>query len=207
MESRSSDNQPLRRPSVSTHSSNETSAVIGQQDGLATAGPARRMSRVQRRLSSVIVPGMGPRYSLGPGAFRSHAMALAILRERHAMKDMKKDNTYKTEPDQDQKFQVHKVRKVIEEVLEHHCEDECYGASSAGMLTRTLTDIIKARVKDLNFERHKIVVHVVVGAVQSQGFEMASRCLWNTGQDNYASATFANNSIFAVATVYGIYFE
>nr|XP_006818550.1 PREDICTED: tctex1 domain-containing protein 1-B-like [Saccoglossus kowalevskii] len=193
----------VRRPSVSTFS--------GSGDGTGgpggdLSGPGRRTSRMQRRQSSVMAPGMGPRLSIAPGGFRSHAMAMAIIQGRHAQKE-KKYNTYRTQPDNDQRFKPKRVEQVIKEALQNHCEDEMYEPSTVGMLTRTLSDIIKTKVKELNYSRHKIIVHVILGSVNQQGVNMASRCLWSPDNDSYASAAYQNSSLFAVATVYGCYFE
>lgn len=42
---------------------------------------------------------------------------------------------------------------------------------------------------------------------QGQGIFSASRCLWDEKTDNYVSASYYNNSMFAVATVFACYYE
>ena len=42
---------------------------------------------------------------------------------------------------------------------------------------------------------------------QGQGIFAASRCLWDEKTDNYVSASYYNNSLFAVATVFACYYE
>lgn len=34
---------------------------------------------------------------------------------------------------------------------------------------------------------------------------MGTRCFWDAESDNYASDTFSNDSLFCVATAYGVY--
>ena len=48
---------------------------------------------------------------------------------------------------------------------------------------------------------------VTIGSVEGQGIRVASRCLWDHETDSYASATFKNATLFAIATVFGIYYE
>eukprot|EP00163_Fabomonas_tropica_P008216 TRINITY_DN1783_c0_g1_i1.p1 TRINITY_DN1783_c0_g1~~TRINITY_DN1783_c0_g1_i1.p1 ORF type:complete len:104 (-),score=7.30 TRINITY_DN1783_c0_g1_i1:290-601(-) len=60
---------------------------------------------------------------------------------------------------------------------------------------------------DLGYRRYKLVVQTVIGENNGQGVRTASRCLWDTENDNFASASFANTSIFAVAMVFGLYYE
>jgi len=50
--------------------------------------------------------------------------------------------------------------------------------------------------------RRRLVVHVMVGQDADQTVRFASRCLWNADDDSMASATYRNNSLFAVGVVY-----
>ena len=47
----------------------------------------------------------------------------------------------------------------------------------------------------------------VIGQVQGQGAFVASRCLWDTETDNYASFAFKNATLFCVMMVFGVYTE
>jgi hypothetical protein len=48
---------------------------------------------------------------------------------------------------------------------------------------------------------------VTVGEKTGQGIRMASRCLWDTATDNFASEFYENASVFCVAMVFGLYYE
>ena len=76
-----------------------------------------------------------------------------------------------------------------------------------------MCSVIKDKVKELQPQddddddddapgRHKLVVHVMVGQDAQQSVRFASRCLWNADQDSLASATYRNNSLFAVGVVF-----
>lgn len=67
--------------------------------------------------------------------------------------------------------------------------------------------VVKARVKDLMIPRYKIIVIISIGQIRDQNMRMGSRCLWDETHDNFSSHTFKNSSLFATATVYGVYFE
>ena len=43
-----------------------------------------------------------------------------------------------------------------------------------------------------NIPRYKIVVQVTLGQMKDQGVRVASRCLWDTQTDNYASVEYSN---------------
>jgi len=52
------------------------------------------------------------------------------------------------------------------------------------------------------------VAVVNVGSVaEHPDMQLASRCLWVPNTDAFSSASFSNDSLFAVATVYAVYFE
>lgn len=59
----------------------------------------------------------------------------------------------------------------------------------------------------MEFPRYKIVATVTIGEYNGQGVKMASRFLWNTNTDDFATASFVNKSIYAVAAVYGLYLD
>ena len=44
----------------------------------------------------------------------------------------------------------------------------------------------------LNIPRFKVIVQTVIGQMKDQGIRVASRCLWDTSTDNYASVSYKN---------------
>jgi len=70
-----------------------------------------------------------------------------------------------------------------------------------------MCSVIKNKVKELQEgeaaeHRKKLVVHIMVGQDADQTVRFASRCLWNAEQDSMASATYRNQSLFAVGVVF-----
>lgn len=59
----------------------------------------------------------------------------------------------------------------------------------------------------LSIPRYKFVVQVTLGEVRDQGVRVASRCLWDTDTDNYASYSFKSETIWCNALVFGVYTE
>lgn len=114
-------------------------------------------------------------------------------------------NTYRLEPNR--MFEASKVKKILDETLESYLKDEKYDPKSCRQLVQTLTEIIKTKVKDLNYERYKIVCMVTIGQSREQGVRMGSRCAWDAKRDTFAASSFKNKSLFAVATVWGVYYE
>nr|XP_002732644.1 PREDICTED: tctex1 domain-containing protein 1-like [Saccoglossus kowalevskii] len=115
------------------------------------------------------------------------------------------ENTYKLLPDK--RFPVETVKNVIQQILNDDLLECEYKADVIAEKTKSITDTIKYRVKRLNVKRFKIVCIVTIGKINGQEVIAAGRCLWDHNVDNFATATFKNRSIFAFATVYGVYFE
>merc|ERR1712066_1038201 len=105
------------------------------------------------------------------------------------------------------KFLPSKVTGVIERVMTEYFRDKEYSAEEAKQWTLELSNDIKTAVKELAIPRYKIIVQVVIGEQASQGVRVASKCLWDVSSDNWAPYTYNSQSIFAVAMVFGCYFE
>ncbi len=115
------------------------------------------------------------------------------------------ENTYQLEPKK--KFQSDKVKAIIDDVLESHLKDEKYDPKASTQTSLTLSEIIKSRVKDLEYESYKIVCMVTIGQLKDMGLRMGSRCCWDPNWDSFASGNFTNKTLYAVATVWGVYYE
>jgi hypothetical protein len=76
---------------------------------------------------------------------------------------------------------------------------------------KTLSDVIKNRVKELRFSRrYKYVSIVTIGQLPElclPSVMSAGRCVWSPDTDNFATVTWRKGDIFAVATIYAIYTE
>ncbi|XP_066298381.1 dynein light chain Tctex-type 5-B-like [Branchiostoma lanceolatum] len=168
----------------------------------------RRMSRRESRVSLSMGPTRRFSYA-GVGAMASRRFSTAAMSTRSSKTTFPVvvANTYKMTPDEGCKFSPVKVETMLNLVLQQFLENETYRQENVGFLTRRLTENIKDRVKELNFPRYKIVCHVYIGQSGNNSLEVASRCVWDPQNDNFATATFQNGSLFAVATVYGVYFE
>ena len=71
--------------------------------------------------------------------------------------------------------------------------------------TKAIADAIRSRLKALGLPRYKFIVQLVIGENKGQGFRMATKCLWDSATDDFASEDYRNDNIFAVAVAYGVY--
>lgn len=99
------------------------------------------------------------------------------------------------------------VQKVLTDTIRERMEGTQYDPLKSAQIAKELADMIKERVKNLGYDRYKLVVQVTVGEKTGQALRLASRCLWDTATDNFASDFYENSSVFCVAMVFGLYYE
>ncbi|KAK1339918.1 hypothetical protein QTO34_018482 [Cnephaeus nilssonii] len=104
-------------------------------------------------------------------------------------------------------FPVVTVNHILKDVLTNYLQEEQYDPELCRQMTKTISEVIKAQVKDLMIPRYKLVVIVHIGPRHGQSILIGSRCLWNPKSDTFASYVFRNSSLFALANVYAVYFE
>lgn len=115
------------------------------------------------------------------------------------------ENTFKMEPTE--KFPERSIRNILKEVLSETLAEVNYEPNTCRQLTKTISDDLKSKVRDMNIQRYKIICLVHIGQLAHQAMRIGSRCLWDANFDSYTSYEFKNGSLFAVGTVYGVYFE
>ncbi|XP_066538089.1 dynein light chain Tctex-type 5 [Hoplias malabaricus] len=115
------------------------------------------------------------------------------------------ENTYQLGPTK--RFPVMTVKEILKDVLASYLQEEKYEAELCRQMTKTISEVVKARVKDMMIPRYKIIVLISIGQLMGQNMRVGSRCLWDATSDTFSSHTFKNSSLFAIANVYGIYFE
>lgn len=115
--------------------------------------------------------------------------------------------SYRTEPAPGERWEATRAQRALEEVLATGLQDTSYSGTKAGLLAQELCELVHTRLRELSPPCYKLVCNVVLGQRSGQGAHVVSRALWDTAHDGLASATFTNASLFAVATVHGLYYE
>lgn len=105
------------------------------------------------------------------------------------------------------KFDPEEVTREINSILETTLTGVKYDPQSASVLSLNLSDTIRTKVKSLKFPRYKFVAMVTISSKSSQSMAISSQCVWNAGTDTYATGTYTNRSLVAVATVFAIFQE
>ncbi|KAM6262227.1 dynein light chain Tctex-type 4 [Porphyrio hochstetteri] len=170
-----------------------------------------------RRSSLGVAPG-SRRPSIGPWMLHSRVSFSGLPLFQPILKT-RLENTYKMQPDEGCKFDAGRVQQVLEGTLSRALGAMVYspqGSAPGAMvyspqgsapLTQSLAELLQSQVKEVAPPRYKLVCQVLLGQQGQQSLLVASRALWDPENDSFASATFSNASLFAVATVHGVYFE
>ncbi|KAG9273674.1 dynein light chain Tctex-type 5 [Astyanax mexicanus] len=115
------------------------------------------------------------------------------------------ENTYQLGPKK--RFPVQTVKEILKDVLSSYLLEVKYEAELCRQMTKTISEVVKARVKDMMIPRYKIIVVISIGQLTGQNMHVGSRCLWDATSDTFCSNSFKNSSLFAIANVYAVYFE
>ena len=115
------------------------------------------------------------------------------------------ENTYRMEPDK--RFDIKEAKAFTEEILEENFSNKKYEAIKMARLAKRVSMVIKEKMKSLDYDRFKFVCNVTVGQQRNQGMRIASRFLWDAKRDNWFNCAYSNQELFAVASVYALYYE
>jgi len=115
--------------------------------------------------------------------------------------------TYRMKPKENQRFVPQAVETIIKKEMEDYVKNAKFEDEECKKLALELCSKIKDKVKALQIPRYKVVLQSVIGEVKGQGAYIASRCLWDTETDNYASYSVKNASLFCTVMVFGLYLE
>ena len=128
----------------------------------------------------------------------------SISEEKH-QNVAKMENTYRLEPKS--RFPEGKVRQIMTATLASSLVSHSYDPEHSPFQAKLLSGRLTDQVKQLKIERYKLVCLVTIGSKSRQGLKLASRCLWDPEHDTFVSVTHEGPGFFAVATLYGVYFE
>lgn len=140
----------------------------------------------------------------------STALSHQAADDRHHPTKMNKchekmENTYKLEPDRT--FPDGAVREIISDALQRHLDGTNYDQRESPHKAKLISEDIKAKVKALNVGRYRVICLVHLGSDTGQEVKIVSRALWSPQIDTFATSCFKSGDLYAVGTVYAVYFE
>ncbi|XP_061204816.1 dynein light chain Tctex-type protein 2B [Neopsephotus bourkii] len=115
-------------------------------------------------------------------------------------------NTYSLRASVQHRFKSSTVKECIHAILKEKLANVQYTPDDMPQLTMFLSETIKDRLKEVGFDRYKMVVQVVIGEQRGEGVNMAARCFWDADNDSCAHDVFMNDSLFCVAAAFGCFY-
>ncbi|CAH1107643.1 unnamed protein product [Psylliodes chrysocephalus] len=114
-------------------------------------------------------------------------------------------NTYQLESKNP--FNPDKVDKILKSVMLEAFENLTYDPEMCAKQAKWASLMIRMKVKELNFERYKIVCVVTIGEKCRQDLSVMCKFLWDCEKDRFATFTIENNYVFGIAYCFGLYYE
>ncbi|KAM7062460.1 PREDICTED: tctex1 domain-containing protein 3 [Sturnus vulgaris] len=114
-------------------------------------------------------------------------------------------NTYRLEPRT--KVQDGLIRDKAQAILTNKLQGATYDGASSPFLCASISEEILKAVKDLDYDRYKYVVSVLIVEKANQAMIVASRCLWDVQRDTWVSAKCETDTFIALALVMACYYD
>ncbi|KAG9483252.1 dynein light chain Tctex-type 5-A-like [Eleutherodactylus coqui] len=126
---------------------------------------------------------------------------------KHVVEYNSADPDFDLHPRPSRIFSSEEASRVIKSILDGELRDCAYEATGSWRRAMELAELVKAAVRDLGYERYKLVCYVVLGPVSGGTMCCCSRSVWSPNSDTYAEYLFQNQSLFAQCIVYAGYYE
>ncbi|KAK7101351.1 dynein light chain Tctex-type 5-like [Littorina saxatilis] len=108
----------------------------------------------------------------------------------------------------DKHFKVKLVEKSAEQVMSEKLKDVVYDSNACRDMSPEVASAIVERLREFCVQQYKLVCVLSLGSLKEKpGVQFGSRCLWNKDTDNFVSVRYSNGSVYAVALIFGLYFE
>ncbi|XP_019865876.2 dynein light chain Tctex-type protein 2 [Aethina tumida] len=114
-------------------------------------------------------------------------------------------NTYELESKTP--FNSEMVYKILKDTVDRLAADFEYAPDICAEQAKVASKLIRTQVKELAFDRYKIINLVSIGEKHSQDFMITTRFLWDAQRDKFAMYTTENTSMYIIAICYGLYYE
>ncbi|XP_068009814.1 dynein light chain Tctex-type protein 2 isoform X1 [Melanerpes formicivorus] len=114
-------------------------------------------------------------------------------------------NTYRLESHK--KFRDYLVRDKAQAILMNKLQQAKYDGISSPSLCASVSEEILKAVKELDFDRYKYVVSVLIVEKAGQAMNVASRWVWDAQRDSWVSAKFESETFMALALIMACYYD
>eukprot|EP00428_Durinskia_dybowskii_P063584 CAMPEP_0170388100 /NCGR_PEP_ID=MMETSP0117_2-20130122/17907_1 /TAXON_ID=400756 /ORGANISM="Durinskia baltica, Strain CSIRO CS-38" /LENGTH=132 /DNA_ID=CAMNT_0010644005 /DNA_START=14 /DNA_END=412 /DNA_ORIENTATION=- len=115
--------------------------------------------------------------------------------------------TFRMEPEEEERFFPSKAKAIGDQVISDILNGTVYDEEEAKNWSIDISDKIRESVRESMGpnSRFKLIVQTTIGQMKDQGIRIASRCLWDSTTDNYASCSYKNETLFCCALIFALY--
>jgi hypothetical protein len=100
------------------------------------------------------------------------------------------------------------IETITHEILSNTLQHVRYDPDTCRLHSQRLAGRIMEAIKSFGIRHYKYVTVVSIGSLRERpGMHFGSRCLWDEGMDSFATVKYTNESLFAVAMLYGLHFD
>ncbi|KAJ1523823.1 hypothetical protein ONE63_010382 [Megalurothrips usitatus] len=114
-------------------------------------------------------------------------------------------NTYRLEPKRP--WAEESVLGCLRDVMHEMLASAEYDVEKCAGLACSTAEEVRARVRELGFDRYKILCVVHIHEKVFQGIHSELGYLWDVHRDRFVTYTFSNTHIIATGAVFGVYYE
>lgn len=148
-----------------------------------------------------------PRLTPSASAISSRHQNEPLLTSKRAIPGQRSYNTVQI-LEADRMFKLQLVETCAHQVLKCKLDNVTYNANVCRELSQVIAGAVMDRLKSFSLSQYKLVCIVSIGSLKDRpAMQFGSRCLWNKATDNFVSVKYTNSSVFAVAMIYGLYFD
>lgn len=104
-------------------------------------------------------------------------------------------------------FNTEYVQQLLQSHLERSFNIYEYTVKGADRKCQRVTINLLTRVKQLNFDRYRLICIIMMGQKFHQDVKVATSFMWDKTMDKWAHCIYERPDFFAIGLVYGIYYD
>lgn len=138
---------------------------------------------------------------------RRQSSRTSIPRAGYDRRLIRYENTYRMEPTDEHKVDIGRLRRIATSVVESAIAGYKYDPKQGKQFSLGLAELVRSQIKQLPFQRYKLVVQASIGQKQGQDLRVVSRCLWDVKWDRHLTITKETQDAYVTVTIFLVYTE
>jgi hypothetical protein len=171
--------------------------------------PEKRSSKprvsIPRNVSNAGAGGSSA--SIAAARTRRQSSRTSVPRAGFDRRLIRYENTFRMEPNADHKVDIARLHRVATSVIETAISGYKYDPKQGKQFSLALAERVRGQIKQLPFQRYKLVVQVSIGQKKGQDLRVASRCMWDVKWDRHLTISKETQDAYVTVTIFLVYTE